>query len=374
MRLTSIETTPNPNSMKLNLDESLGKPVTYTSAQRENSPEFVVRLLDIAGVQSVFVCHDFITLNRDPRADWKLILDAAANVLSGVRQSDAPVDEQRRAAEKLGQVSVFVQTFRGIPIQVKLSDVNEKQEKRIALSSRFSEAAQLVQAQSGADYLKERYWADWGVRYETLQEVAANVIEEIEGIDAKAIERLVAKALEKTSDKPVSRSIDQLQTDLDSDDWHIRLLAVQELGASEESIPLLIRALSDPNPQVRRLVAAALGASGSPSATYPLTQALLNDSSVGVRRTAGDALSDLGDISAQPAACLALSDANKLVRWRAARFLADVGTVDALPFLEKSNNDHEFEVQLEIKAAIDRISGGKEGSIPAWKKIIKDIK
>ncbi|MBX9772297.1 MAG: virulence factor, partial [Candidatus Obscuribacterales bacterium] len=295
MQLTSIETTPNPNSMKLNLDESVGKPVTYTVEQRAASPDYVARLLDIEGVKSVFVCHDFITLNRDPRADWKFILDKATNILSGEQQSDIPLNEQRKSAEKLGQISVLVQTFRGIPIQVKTCDGHE--EKRIAMSSRFSEAAQLVQAQSGADYLKERYWDDWGVRYESLEEVTKDVVEEIEGtLDAKAIERLVAMALEKTTKETSSRSIDQLQTDLDSDDWHQRLLAVQELGTRQEAITLLIRALSDPHQQVRRLVAAALGASGAREAVVPLTQVLLNDASIGVRRTAGDALSDLGDV------------------------------------------------------------------------------
>lgn len=372
MQLTSIETTPNPNSMKLNLDESVGKPVTYTPDQCANVPEFVNELLAIDGVKSVFVCHDFITLNKDPRIDWQLILEAATKVLSG-NEHAAPANEQRKAAEKLGQVSVFVQTFRGIPIQVKTSDGHE--EKRIALSSRFSEAAELVQAKSGADYLKERYWADWGVRYESLGEVTTNVVEEIEGtLDAKAIARLVATALEKATEETTCRSLEQLQADLDSADWHQRLLAVQELSIKQEAVTLLIRALEDPHNQVRRLAAAALGASGSPEAVFPLTQTLLNDTSIGVRRTAGDALSDLGDVAAQPAVCLALSDANKLVRWRAARFLADIGTVDALPFLEKLTNDPEFEVRLEITAAIERIRLGKAGSLPAWKRILDDNK
>jgi HEAT repeat protein len=97
---------------------------------------------------------------------------------------------------------------------------------------------------------------------------------------------------------------------------------------------------------------------------------LLNDDSVGVRRTAGDALSDLGDASAQGAVCKALGDANKLVRWRAARFLAELGDENAVPFLQGASEDSEFEVRLEIQAALARIAGGKEGSVPAWKRIL----
>ncbi len=371
MRLISIETTPNPNSMKLNLDESVGETVTYTKEQRLGCSEDVAKLLDIEGVKSVFVCNDFITLNRDPRADWKHILADVTNAFSGADSGGQAAAEQRQAAEKLCQVAVLVQTFRGIPIQVKVTD--GEVEKRVALDARFNDAAQLIQAESGADYLKERYWADRGIRYGSSEEIAAEVADEIQGtIDAKELERLVAQALGRAVDAVPQRSLENLKSDLESDEWHRRLLAVQELGSRENAVPLLIKSLADENHQVRRMAAAALGASGSETAVEPLTETLINDPSVGVRRTAGDALSDLGSVSAQPAVCEALCDSNKLVRWRAARFLADVGTKEALPYLRNASADSEFEVRLEIEAAIERISGGKEGSMPAWKKILKE--
>lgn len=377
MLLKSIETTPNPNSMKLNLNQSVEKSATYTKNDIGHCPEYVGKLLDIEGVQSVFVCSDFITLNRDPRKSWKPILDEASLLLSGeavtAGVTDEPdLDARRALAATLGQVAVWVQTFRGIPIQVKVTDADG--EKRIALDARFSEAAQHIQAQSGADYLKERYWADWGVRYGTREEVAAEVVDEISGsIDAAKITSLIERAVSKTPHQSATaRSQDAIESDLHSDEWHKRLAAVQELGISPDAVPLLVTALlQDSHPQVRRLSAAALGASASPNAVAPLAKALVGDTSAAVRRTAGDALSDLGDASAQPAACRALADPNKLVRWRAARFLSDVGTLEALPFLERACDDPEFEVRLEIQAAIERIRGGKEGSMPAWKKILK---
>ena len=223
MHLISIETTPNPNSMKLNLDESVGKTVTYTQEQRVGCSQDVAGLLDIEGVKSVFVCNDFITLNRDPRADWKHILDAATKIFGGADSGGKVAAEQRQAAEKLGQVSVTVQTFRGIPIQVKATD--GEVEKRIALHARFNEAAQLVQAESGADYLKERHWADRGIRYGSLEDIAAEVTEEIQGtIDAKELDRLVAQALGRFLEVVVPRSLDGLKEDLESDQWHRRLL------------------------------------------------------------------------------------------------------------------------------------------------------
>lgn len=132
-----------------------------------------------------------------------------------------------------------------------------------------------------------------------------------------------------------------------------------------------MQSLSDENPQVRRLSAAALGATGNIEAVKPLCHSLLHDSSVAVRRTAGDALSDIGDSSAQPSMIESLKDQNKLVRWRAARFLNDLGTKEALPALEIAKDDPEFEVQLEIKAAIERIEKGGQGLGPVWKRILE---
>lgn len=369
MRLTSIETTPNPNSMKLNLDEDLGAAKTYSAENKSGCPELVEKLLEIDGLQSVFVCHDFLTLNKDPRADWKAILEKSAALLGG---SAAPqsIDEKRQEAEKEGQVQVLVQTFKGIPIQVKVVDSNS--ESRVSLGERFNEAAQFIQSKTGADFLKERYWADHGARYGNTEEIAKEVAEELQGIfNQSTLEQVKAKALGESHS--VSISLETIKEWLDDKDWHRRLAAVQELSLKEdeETISLLIKALNDENPQVRRLSAAALGATGSVDAVDPLCNALLNDQSVGVRRTAGDALSDIGDVSAQSSVIKSLNDSNKLVRWRAARFLNDLGTEEALPSLERAKDDPEFEVRLEVEAALERIRKGGQGLGPVWKRIVE---
>lgn len=372
MRLKSVETTPNPNSMKLNLDEQLGSTVTYTLDNKKGCPEFVDRLLEVDGVKSVFVCSDFVTLNRDPRADWRLILEKATAIfVHDARDSTSQVekeDAQRSAFEKEGQVQVLVQTFRGVPIQVKV--VDGEGEARVSLGARFNEAAMFVQDQTGSDFLKERYWAEHGVRYGERAEIASEVAAELSGIyDDDALERVKNQAVGKNPDQSVSQ--ETIFEWLKDSDWHRRLSAVQELSSMEGAVALLSGALSDEHPQVRRLAAAALGTTGSAYAVPPLCYAVVNDPSIGVRRTAGDALSDLGDVGAQRAMCKALSDANKLVRWRAARFLFDVGTEEALPFLEEAGDDPEFEVRLEIEAAKQRIRGGAQGSGPAWKRIVE---
>jgi hypothetical protein len=367
MRLTSIETTPNPNSMKLNVDESVGKTTTYDKTHVGECPEAIARVLRIEGVQSVFACQNFLTVNRDPRCDWNGILDAAAKILGDINGVPREGAAKSDVSPHFDQANVFVQTFRGVPIQVKVTFAGG--EKRIALDARFSQAAMTVQEHTGADYLKERYWADWGIRYGAPDEVAAEVAEEIQGgVDEARIAELIR--IGSAQGSATAHSSTPCLEDLNSDDWHKRLHSLQQLKTDEHTLPLLIKALQDPHQQVRRLAAAALGASGAAAAVEPLCNALLNDDSVGVRRTAGDALSDLGDASAQGAVCKALGDANKLVRWRAARFLAELGDENAVPFLQGASEDSEFEVRLEIQAALARIAGGKEGSVPAWKRIL----
>ncbi len=368
MRFKSIETTPNPNSMKLNFEESLGKAVTYTAEDCAGCPEFVSKLLAIAGVKSVFVCQDFVTLNRDPRSDWKAILEIATEILSGKSDGDQSLEELRADGEKEGQVSVLVQTYLGVPIQVKV--LAAETEKRLALASRFMEAVGVIRDSTDADFLKERYWADWGVRYGEPDIVAQEVVDEIEGTVTKSdLERLVAQAKGEETKTAPTLSREQSEAGLSSTDWRVRLRTVQDLGSSEDDIPFLCRALTDEHMQVRRLAAAALGATGNSRAVAPLCLALLNDPAVGVRRTAGDALSDIGDPSCEEDVCQALVDKNKLVRWRAARFLAEAGTSIAIPALERSLEDPEFEVRLEIQSAINRINGGAESTVPVWKRM-----
>ncbi len=373
MKISSVETTPNPNSIKLNFVEPLGQTATYTSSSQA-APDFVIKLLAIEGVQSVFVCGDFITLNRHPLSDWRLLLELATFALTGDKLSglDSSSSSSSFSVTALeGQNQILVQTFRSVPIQVKAVDIAG--ETRLSLGSAFNEAAQLIQKETGADFLKERLWLDHGLRYGERAEVAEQVLSELQNyFSPERLGLLVRQALGASGAEPEA-DLDQIKRLLSHSQWQQRLLAVQELSRIDSSqsvvIDLLIESLQDSNAQVRRLAAAALGTTGSALAVPSLCQAVTSDSSIAVRRTAGDALSDIGDPAARPAMCLALSDENKLVRWRAARFLNDLGGEESLHYLEAAVKDSEYEVFLEISAAIERIKSGALGAGPAWKRI-----
>lgn len=381
MQIRSVETTPNPNSIKLNFVEPVGATATYSGSSPE-APDFVGKLLAIDGLQSVFVCGDFITLNRHPLTDWRQLLEQAALALTGEKIIDTSSSSSTLAASSSnaqeGQIQILVQTFSGIPMQVKAVDLEG--ETRLSLGSQFNEAAQLIQKTTGADFLKERQWLDHGFRYGPRAEMAEQVILELqnyfsrERLDLAVTAAIGEKELDDSKKMEALPDFGDIEKLLLSPQWQQRLLAVQELSRLDMSqspvaINLLIAALQDSNAQVRRLAAAALGTTGSVIAVPSLCQTLIEDSSVAVRRTAGDALSDIGDASAASSMAQALSDGNKLVRWRAARFLNDLGTAESLPFLEAALQESEYEVLLEINAAIERIKGGGQGAGPVWRRI-----
>lgn len=74
------EPTPNPNALKFTVGQPVGGPATYTSGSEVDDPT-AARLLELAGVVSVFMTADFVTLTKAPDADWSEIKTAATEIL-----------------------------------------------------------------------------------------------------------------------------------------------------------------------------------------------------------------------------------------------------------------------------------------------------
>lgn len=373
MRLLSIEPTPSPNAMKLNLDRKLplGAQHEYTKANSSQAPAEIKKLLDIQGVTSVFHTADFLSLERKSNADWQSILTQVRAILEGSEQSgaEAPPEE----VTSFGEVHVFIQMFREIPWQVKVTSPTEH--VRTALSDRFSEAATKASSVS-TNLILERKWIEQGVRYGEVKEIAEEVAQEIEAAyDQERLHTLVEAALQ-SGEAPVpqaagkqSRPIVTLEM-FDQPDWQKRYALLEQMEPTEEQIPVLAKALEDSRQSIRRLATVLFGMIGGKT-ILPYLYRALKDQSVSVRRTAGDTLSDLGDSEAIGAMADALKDPNKLVRWRAARFLYEVGDESALEALREAQDDPEFEVRLQIKMALERIESGEAASGTVWQQMTR---
>lgn len=372
MKITSIEPTPSPNSMKLNLDEQLpvGVSYNYTLKTREEAPDHIQKLLTIPGVKGVFQVVDFIALERNPKTDWREILTQVRRILGA---TDAPVksSDEMFTQDTDCKVQVHVQMFRGLPMQIKLEANGEQ--KRFGLPERFMDAALKAQA-SSSNLVMERKWEDRGVRYGTIEEVGGEVVREISAAyDDERLQHLVQQAFAQIEDKAVaeeSLSGKAVVGMLDNPDWEKRFAALSRMDPSEQDVPVLHKALHDDKTSIRRLAVVYLGMIESKE-IVPLLIEALKDRSAVVRRTAGDTLSDLGDPSAIKAMTEALEDPNKLVRWRAARFLYEVGDETAVPALRVAQDDPEFEVGLQVKMALERIESGEAASGTVWQQMTR---
>ena len=383
MKLSSLETTPNPNCMKLNLDEQIvEKPLSLQRGQiEENLPDEVKQLLDIKGVREAFLASHFITLTRKGNADWQPILSEAAGLLGVAENAALGILAKPEASDKkgvtktnlnLGEVEIAVLFFRGLPAQVKVLGVEEQ--ARVALPERFDQALKRALLATEANYVEERHWEPYSPRHGQPEEVANMVADELASlIDEEELARREQAAI-AGDQVPVLTDEKAKQEDLlaflSSSDWKVRLKAIQKLEINADNFSALVNALHDEKAAIRRWAAALLGASERSEALEPLSQVLLNDSLVIVRRTAGDALSDLGNVEAIPTMCQALEDSSKLVRWRAARFLNEMGDETAVEALQKAiERENEFDVRLEIEAASERIRGGGERQLPMWMRL-----
>ena len=371
MKITFIEPTPSPNTMKLHLDESLETGVrrTYTPESQRSAPAWARDMLTIPGVTSIYHAADFAALERKGSADWAEILrEVQSRFGADGLSADFNLSDEDAGAH-FGESQVFVQMFRGIPIQIRVK--TGAHEERIALSARFTQAVTDV---ASAVLIKERKLTDYGVRYGEPAEIAREVEQELEA--AYPQERLDSLVQQAIAHGTAGEFIEQRQKkdqaellrDLKDGDWRVRYAALEDLAPTPELLPELRAALHDPKLQLRRLAVVYLGDLRTPEAMELLYEAMA-DSAPAVRRTAGDTLSDIGDPAATPVMTAALTDASKLVRWRAARFLYEVGTAEAHDALSLAADDPEFEVGLQARMALERIASGEEAAGTIWQQM-----
>lgn len=72
--------TPNPNAMKFSVGSPVGGPGTYVKGS-EPDEGFIVDLLAIDDVDSVFFTADFVTISKTPTGSWGTIAPSATAIL-----------------------------------------------------------------------------------------------------------------------------------------------------------------------------------------------------------------------------------------------------------------------------------------------------
>lgn len=377
MRIVSIEPTPSPHSMKINVSEELPAGENYNYKHTDDltdAPLYVQKLFQIQGVKNIYRVVDFIALARAPKTPWEEILPQVRDVLG----TDEDLDELEfletsAPATDFGEIKVFIQFYRGIPIQVKLEEGDE--EKRFGLPEPFQKA--IMEASAASDtFIFERKWVEQDPRYGNWNEVGNDIVEEIMATyNEERLNELVKLALENqdASERTEDKDVDIPLEIMDDPDWKVRYAALDRIiEPTLKHLPLLDKALDDAKASVRRLATAYLGMIEEPE-VLPLLYKALQDKAVNVRRTAGDCLSDLGFKEAIPEMIKTLDDPSQIVRWRGAMFLYEVGDESAIPALEAKLDDPEFEVRMQVKLALERIKGGKEAKGSVWHQMTQAV-
>jgi hypothetical protein len=67
--------TPNPDALKFNLDITLPEMINVTSNAEATTP-FATAVFAAPGVANLFGVNDFVTVTREPGADWDPIVAA----------------------------------------------------------------------------------------------------------------------------------------------------------------------------------------------------------------------------------------------------------------------------------------------------------
>ena len=84
--MIEIQPTPNPNALKFVLDRQVSQqPMSFFNADAATDFPLAKRLFEIAGVSSLLLLGDFITINKSPGGAWDDIKNQARQVLK-----DAP--------------------------------------------------------------------------------------------------------------------------------------------------------------------------------------------------------------------------------------------------------------------------------------------
>ncbi|MGI2326993.1 conserved virulence factor C family protein [Planococcus sp. YIM B11945] len=366
MHIKTIEPTPSPNTMKVIIDQELpfGKSHNYNTGNLDGAPKEIQKIMAIQGVKGVYHVADFLAVERVAKFDWETILAEVRQVFG---EDNNHTNEEIQIDEHFGEVYVHVQQFKGIPLQVKVFD--NATEKRFAMPERFTKAMSAVMDPTEENYLLQRKWADYGVRYGEKEEIGQSVVEELE---AAYPESRLSGMLEKNHSEhseTIQRGRKVSAEEFDVPDWETRFQLLEQMNEGElDDLPLLSKALDDEKMSIRRQATIFLG-DIKDKAVVPYMERAMKDKSWAVRRTAGDAISDLGFLEFEPVMMETLKDKNKLVRWRAAMFLYETGTDASLPALKAAQDDPEFEVKLQIKMAIARIEQGEDAKGSVWKQM-----
>ncbi|WP_410510901.1 NifU N-terminal domain-containing protein [Paenibacillus sp. BR2-3] len=82
----NVQTTPNPNSIKISTNQTLFEGPRSTSLKRGDATDLplAAALLSIEGIDNIFGIRDFVTVSKTEEAEWDTILPQVEEVFEKV--------------------------------------------------------------------------------------------------------------------------------------------------------------------------------------------------------------------------------------------------------------------------------------------------
>src|SRR4051794_27539782 len=107
--------------MKINVDKELptGTNHNYKKEDVEKAPKIIKSILNIDGVKGIYHVADFLAIERNGRYSWEEILPKVRFAFG--EEEELTDSNSKEIDEHFGEVNVQIQTFKDIPLQVKLT-------------------------------------------------------------------------------------------------------------------------------------------------------------------------------------------------------------------------------------------------------------
>jgi len=437
--VVAVESTPNPSAFLLRLSEPLEgvssvglRGMTYRRRDLSRCPPSLAAVLANDDVESVFVANELVTISKRPSAAWESLLP---QVIEALGCSDTALRLTTQTGGSAGAffggaaspagatrgVTIRLQVSQKLPIQVEASGWSgDVPPVRAKLSARFGNAMGLLMGQSDdSAFFQGRVWLERGLRYPECLEEAGDLLPQEGGgtttgaatelernAIAAALEAEVAEVEAAYPDERLAAIVFGQAGGAAEGERRVlagaegRLLSLEDVDQlCDEDAEAEARGDDGLNGALKQLAAFVAGGRGLTAARRnaiaylggttgrggeevfsAIRSAFESEKAAGIRRTAGDALSDLGDERAVPSAAGALADRSPLVRWRAARILGELGEGAAVraALKQAALEEARFEVAFEIKDAIRKVElrdRGEEGGArgPMWKQIQEGV-
>ena len=81
-KVVEVEPTPNPNARKFVLDQPVcSQPLSFFTAAAARDHALASELFEIPGVTNLLLLGDFITVSKQPQAQWEAIVRRVRDIL-----------------------------------------------------------------------------------------------------------------------------------------------------------------------------------------------------------------------------------------------------------------------------------------------------